>query len=152
MEMWCPDDTGAGKLGLGWAIYLGESMLQLPRVGVEAPRLLKRSLPRLYCCCCCSSCFVVWDTVESVCMYTRITRHVQASRYFNPCRPGPGTNRTAFQITLIAPPPFAINTGDTRVPRTSHTRTSMHTQTHKVCWGFLFSRIRFLPGPETPTQ
>ena len=32
MEMWCPDDM-AGLLGLGWAACLGESMLQLPRVG-----------------------------------------------------------------------------------------------------------------------
>ena len=38
---------------MGWAACLGESMLQLPRVGVEAPRLLKRSLTRLYYCCCC---------------------------------------------------------------------------------------------------
>ena len=28
-------------------------MLQPPQSGVEAPRLLKRSLPRLYYCCCC---------------------------------------------------------------------------------------------------
>ena len=49
---------GAGQLGLGWATHLGESMIQLLRAGVEAPRLLKRSLSRLICCwlwivCCC---------------------------------------------------------------------------------------------------
>ena len=32
MELWCLDD-GAGQLGLGWATCLGESMIQLPRVG-----------------------------------------------------------------------------------------------------------------------
>ena len=33
MEMWCPDDIGRDRLGLGWAACLGESMLQLPGVG-----------------------------------------------------------------------------------------------------------------------
>ena len=31
MEMWCPDDIGRDSWG--WAACLGESMLQLPRVG-----------------------------------------------------------------------------------------------------------------------
>ena len=53
MEMWCPDDIGRGYLGLGWAACLGESMLQLPRVGWRLLGLLKRSLTRLYYCCCC---------------------------------------------------------------------------------------------------
>ena len=30
---------------MGWAACLGESMLQLPQSGMEAPRLLKRSPP-----------------------------------------------------------------------------------------------------------
>ena len=31
MEMWCLDDMERGG-GLGWATYLGESMIQLARV------------------------------------------------------------------------------------------------------------------------
>ena len=55
MEMWCPDDIRRDS----WdcvGTYLGESMIQLSRVGVEAPRLLKRNLSRLYYCCCCIGC------------------------------------------------------------------------------------------------
>ena len=50
MEMWCPDDIGRDSwIGLGR--LLGEEHASTPQSGVEAPRLLKRSLPRLYCCC-----------------------------------------------------------------------------------------------------
>ena len=35
-------------------------MLQLPRVGMDDPRLLKRSIPRLDCCYCCLSLVVGW--------------------------------------------------------------------------------------------
>ena len=33
MEMWCLDDTRRESWDLGWATYLGESMIQLARVG-----------------------------------------------------------------------------------------------------------------------
>ena len=59
MVMWCADDIGRDSWGLGWAAWSGESMIQLPQSGVEALRLLKRSLPRLYCCYCCLSLVVV---------------------------------------------------------------------------------------------
>ena len=49
MEMWCPDDTGLAGIGLGH--LLGREHDSTPQSGVEAPRLLKRSLSRLYCCC-----------------------------------------------------------------------------------------------------
>ena len=52
---------------MGWAACLGESMLQLPRVGVEAPRLLKRSLSRLCYCCCCQ-----WLTRQVMFMPTQL--------------------------------------------------------------------------------
>ena len=51
MEMWCLDDIGRDSWDwvepLAWvrACFNSQS-------GVEAPRLLKRSLPRLYYCCC----------------------------------------------------------------------------------------------------
>ena len=45
MEMWCPDDMG-GIAGIGLGHPLGEGMIQLARVWVEAPRLVKRSLTR----------------------------------------------------------------------------------------------------------
>ena len=35
---------------------LGREHASTPQSGVEAPRLLKRSLPRLYYCCCCCFC------------------------------------------------------------------------------------------------
>ena len=37
---------------MGWAACLGESNASTPQSRVEAPRLLKRILPRLYHCCC----------------------------------------------------------------------------------------------------
>ena len=45
--------TQGGTAGIGMG-HLGESMHDsTPQSGVEAPHLLKRSLPRLYYCCCC---------------------------------------------------------------------------------------------------
>ena len=44
MEMWCPDDIGQDSwIGLGR--LLGGEHASTPQSGVEAPRLLKRSLP-----------------------------------------------------------------------------------------------------------
>ena len=50
MEMWCPDDIGR-IAGIGLGRLLRREHASTPQSGVEAPRLLKRSLPRLYCCC-----------------------------------------------------------------------------------------------------
>ena len=36
MEMWCPDDTGRGQLGLGWATKFGREHDSLPQSGMEA--------------------------------------------------------------------------------------------------------------------
>ena len=51
--MWCLDDIGRDSwFGLGR--LLGGEHASTPQSGVEAPRLLKRSRPKLcyYCCCC----------------------------------------------------------------------------------------------------
>ena len=50
MEMWCPDSWGF----LGH--QLGREHGAPPRGGVDAPRLVKRSLSRLYYCSCSCSC------------------------------------------------------------------------------------------------
>ena len=50
MEIWCPDDIGRDNWD--WGRLPGRERASAPQSGVEAPRLLKRSLPRLYCCCC----------------------------------------------------------------------------------------------------
>ena len=58
MEMWCPDDIGRDSWD--WVgRLLGREHASTPQSGVEAPRLLKRSLTRLYYCrcCCCCCCF-----------------------------------------------------------------------------------------------
>ena len=46
--------TSGGIAGIGLGRLLGGERASTPQSGVEAPRLLKRSLPRLYyyCCCC----------------------------------------------------------------------------------------------------
>ena len=56
MEMWCSDDKGR------------DSRDWLGRPGVDAPRLLKRSLSRLYYCVllCCVLCVVVGVVVVVV--------------------------------------------------------------------------------------
>ena len=56
MEMWCPDDIGRDSWDLGLGRLLGGEHASTPQSGVEAPRLLKQSLPRLYYCCCCCCC------------------------------------------------------------------------------------------------
>ena len=58
MEMWCVLTTQGGVAGIGLGHLLGREHDSTPQSGVEAPRLLKRSLPRLYygCCCCCCFC------------------------------------------------------------------------------------------------
>ena len=45
--------TQGGIAGIGLGRLLGEEHASTPQSGVETPRLLKRSLPRLYYCCCC---------------------------------------------------------------------------------------------------
>ena len=46
---------------------LGGEHASTPQCGVETPRLLKRSLPRLYYCCCCFVVFCfVWCGAKSV--------------------------------------------------------------------------------------
>ena len=52
MEMWCPDDKGRDS----WD-WVGPPASP---EWVEAPRLLKRSLSRLYYCCCYCCCFGCW--------------------------------------------------------------------------------------------
>ena len=55
MEMWCLDDIRRDSWD--WVgRLLGGEHASTPQSGVEAPRLLKRSLPRLYGCCCCVCC------------------------------------------------------------------------------------------------
>ena len=68
MEMWCLDPHRARYLGLvGLGHQLGREHDSTPQSGVEAPRLSKRSLSRLFCFCCCCCCVVyvcveVWGT------------------------------------------------------------------------------------------
>ena len=45
--------TKGGIAGIGLGRLLGGGHVSTLQSGVEAPRLLKRSLFRLYCCCCC---------------------------------------------------------------------------------------------------
>ena len=52
METWCPDDIGRDIAGIGLGRLLGGEHASTPQSEVEAPRLLKQSLPRLYYCCC----------------------------------------------------------------------------------------------------
>ena len=52
LEMRCPDDIGRDSWDWVGPPAWGEHA-STPQSGVEAPRLLKRSQPRLYCCCCC---------------------------------------------------------------------------------------------------
>ena len=47
--------TQGGKAGIGLGRLLGGEHASTPQSEVEAPRLLKRSLPRLYYCCCVST-------------------------------------------------------------------------------------------------
>ena len=98
-------------------------MLQLPR-GVEAPRLLKRSLPRLYyvvvvviVIVIVDVVVVVWDTVECVCMYTtpqtcKATAVLEtwACAPLESSYPSPGMYRTDPINVLIATPLLTINT------------------------------------------
>ena len=51
--------TWGGIAGIGLGRLLGGEHASTPQCGVEAPRLLKRSLSRLYYCCCCCCCFLV---------------------------------------------------------------------------------------------
>ena len=44
--------TLGGIAGIRLGHLLGREHASTPQSGVEAPRLLKRSLPRLDCCCC----------------------------------------------------------------------------------------------------
>ena len=44
--------TLGGIAGIGLGRLLGREHASTPQSGAEAPPLLKRSLPRLYCCCC----------------------------------------------------------------------------------------------------
>ena len=55
MEMCCRDDIGRDSWDWVGPPAWGEHA-STPQSGVEAPRLLKRSLPRLYYCCCCCRC------------------------------------------------------------------------------------------------
>ena len=55
MEMWCPDDIGWDSWDWVGPPAWGEHA-STPQSGVEAPRLLKWSLTRLYYCCCCCCC------------------------------------------------------------------------------------------------
>ena len=53
-----------------------------PQSGVEAPRLLKRSLTRLYYCCCCCCCLLLLFVFSSCCppASQTDTRHVLSQR------------------------------------------------------------------------
>ena len=51
MEMWCPDDIGRDTWD--WIGPPAGAHDSTPQSGVDAPRLWKRSLSKLYCCYCC---------------------------------------------------------------------------------------------------
>ena len=71
--------TWGGIAGIGLSRLLGGEHASTPQSGVEAPRLLKRSLSRLYYCCCCSERIIIvkwtdlsdfffrWFSSENVC-------------------------------------------------------------------------------------
>ena len=56
--------TKGGIAGIWLGRLHGREHASTPQSGVEAPRLLKRSLPRLYYIV-----VVVWDVDECVCVY-----------------------------------------------------------------------------------
>ena len=58
--------TWGGIAGIGLGHPLGREHDSTPRSGVEAPRLIKRSLSRLYSCSCCV-CSVCWCVCCCVC-------------------------------------------------------------------------------------
>ena len=62
MEMWCPDDIGRDSWDWVGPPAWGEHASTL-QSGVEAPRLLKRSLQRLYFCCC--GCCCCWRSIDT---------------------------------------------------------------------------------------
>ena len=71
--------------GIGLGRLLGGEHASTPQSGVEAPRLLKRSLPRLYCCCCCCCCVVVVVVVVEWLYYSKriiIVRWADLSDFF----------------------------------------------------------------------
>ena len=50
MEKWCPGDVGRGIVGIGLGHLLGREHDSTLQSVVVAPRLLKKSLSRLYYC------------------------------------------------------------------------------------------------------
>ena len=58
MEMLCLDDIGQDSWDWVGAPAWETACFSTPQSGVEAPRLLKRSLPRLYYCCCFRDCLM----------------------------------------------------------------------------------------------
>ena len=58
--------TWSGKAGIGLGHLLGREHAATPQSGVEAPRLLKRSLSTLYFCCCC--CFLLLSLLLCCCV------------------------------------------------------------------------------------
>ena len=61
--------TQGGIAGIGLGRLLGGEHASTPQSGVEAPRLLKRSLTRLYCgcCCCCCCCLTMVNGARYLC-------------------------------------------------------------------------------------
>ena len=64
---------------------LGGERASTPQSGVEAPRLLKRSLSRLYCIV---VVVVVPDTYENVCLCTTSLPCYSTSQIERSCKPG----------------------------------------------------------------
>ena len=78
MEMWCPDDIGRDSWDWVGPPPWGRACFNSTECGVEAPRLLKRSLTRLYCCCCCLG-------HDLMCVYghsTRVTATVTETNWW----------------------------------------------------------------------
>ena len=57
--------TKGGIAGIGLGHLLGREHDSSPQSGVEAPRLVRRSLSRLYYCCCCCCCCCFGDDVNA---------------------------------------------------------------------------------------
>ena len=66
--------TLGGIAGIGLGPYLGEHD-STPQSGVEAPRLLKRSLSRWDCCCCCCCCCCWWLWFRQLMAHARLSGH-----------------------------------------------------------------------------
>ena len=101
---------------MGWAACLGESMLQLPKVGWRLLACENGASPGLYCCCCyCCCCF--GEALTHVFVHTRKIRK-RARLATNSCTTGgltPGSSTPGVSAT--PEPSMTKNSSSSRAPQ-----------------------------------